>query len=68
MPLRALIGESYLQHFCKHFTSWSAYQPRPVPTGKWTVPGKSARVCALGCGPHKTRTPIDSNDHSLGLN
>lgn len=33
VPLRALIGESYLQHVCKHFTSWSACQPQPVPTG-----------------------------------
>lgn len=34
----------------------------------WTVPGKSASVCALGSGPHKTRTPTVSSDYSLGLN
>lgn len=44
MTLRAPIGESYLQHVCKHFKSWPACQPQPVPTGNVDVPGKSASV------------------------
>lgn len=34
----------------------------------WTVPGKSASVCAPGCGPHKSRIQTVSSDYSLGLN
>lgn len=46
MAFRAPIGESYLQHICKHFTSWCACQPERVPTGNvdcsWQI---SQSVC-----------------------
>lgn len=42
VTLRAPIGEYYLQHSCKHFTSWPACHPRLVPTGTVDVPGISA--------------------------
>lgn len=54
--LRAPIGESYLQHSCKHFKSWSAYHPGLVPTGSVDVPSIQP-ACALGCGTHKSRIP-----------
>lgn len=45
MAFRALIGASYLQHVCKHFTSWSARQPQPVPTGKCGLCLANQPVC-----------------------
>lgn len=68
MTLRAPIGESYLQHVCKHFKSWPACQPQPVPTGSVDVPGKSASVRPWARARIKSRIPNVSSDYSLGLN
>lgn len=45
VALRAPIGESYLQHICKHFTSWPGCQPQPVPTGKCGLCLANQPVC-----------------------